>query len=232
MHHTFITVALALSLGACTAGNGDEAILLTKNVVPGPGCTFASSLAEPALFHGTINAKSPRSYRLHPQMQSRISTLAGKEDQRTIITRGAHVDVEFANSADDIGAPAALTHFDTLFSAPLFPNGGVTDGAFEVVPAELIAAINTSHQGAAFSTELLVKVVVYGDMSGTDVTSQEFQFPVTVCTDCVLNILPVACPATEMLLNPGNPCNPYQDGTVDCCMAGDKLMCPAPVVTM
>ncbi len=232
MHRTFITAALALSLGACTAGNGDEAILVTKNVTPGDGCTFTSSASEPGLFHGTISSLSDRSYRLHPQMQSRISGVEGRDEQRTIITKGAHVDISFANPADQVG-DASLLHFDSLFSAPVFPNGGITDGAFDIVPADLIKAIRDAKGTASFRLELIVKVVVYGDMSGSDVTSQEYQYPVTVCSDCVVNVLAEKCPVTEALTNLGNPCNPFQDGMVDCCMTDatpGKLMCPAPVV--
>ncbi len=232
MHHTFITAVLALSLGGCTAGNGDEAILIIKNVVPGAGCTFASTSAESGLFHGTINALSDRNYRLHPQMQSRISTVKGHDDQRTIITKGAHVDISFVDTGEQVGSDALL-HFDSLFSAPVLPNGGITDGAFDIVPADLIRAIRDAKAGASFRTELIAKVVVFGDMSGSDVTSQDYQFPVTVCSDCVVNILPAACPARTALANAGNPCNPFQDGMVDCCKdATGKLMCPAPVVVM
>ncbi len=230
MHRTFITAALALSLGACTAGNGDEAILVTKNVTPGVGCTFVSATSEASLSHGMISALSDRSYRLHPQLQSRISGDQAHNEQRTIITNGAHVDIAFADASEKVGADALL-HFDSLFSTPVYPNGGITDGAADIVPADLIKAIKDAKGTAAFRTELIVKVVVFGDMSGTDVTSQEFQYPVTVCSDCVVNVLPAACPATVALVNPGNPCNPYQDGTVDCCKdSTGKLMCPAPVV--
>lgn len=234
MHRTFITVALAASLGACTAGNGDEAILVTKNVTPGDGCTFVSATSEASQAHGTISAFSDSSYRLHPQMQSRVSGVQGMDEQRTIITKGAHVDITFADPAEKVG-DNSLLHYDSLFSAPVYPNGGITDGAFDAVPLDLIKAIKAAKGTTPFRVELIVKSVVYGDMSGSDVTSQEFQYPVTVCSDCVVNILPAACPATMELANPGNSCNPYQDGTVDCCMTDEtpaKLLCPAPVVTM
>ncbi len=229
MQHTFIPFALALSLGACTAGNGDEAILITKNVVAGDGCSFSSASGEAALLHGTISAYSPSGYRLHPQMLSRITAREGFEDQRTILTKGAHVDITFADTSLAGVGGGALTKFDSLFSAPLSPNGGVTDGAFEAVPAALIDAIRTSKGTATFRTELIVKATVFGEMAGDEVTSNEFQFPVTVCNDCVLNTIG-ACPSMAELANTGNPCNPFQDGVVDCCMSGANLVCPAPVV--
>ena len=116
------------------------------------------------------------------------------------------------------------------------PNGGVTDGAFEAVPAALLAAIVGVKGTATFRTELIVKATVFGEMAGDDVTSNEFQFPITVCSDCVLNVLrdamdaPVACPAMMEIANKGNSCNVFQDGVVDCCTKSGMLICPAPVV--
>jgi hypothetical protein len=50
---------------------------------------------------------------------------------------------------------------------------------------------------------------------------------VTVCSDCIINDLG-AC-GTKAAQNLGDPCNPYQDGIVDCCdTAGGGLICPAP----
>lgn len=236
MQHTFIPFALALSLGACTAGNGDEAILITKNVVAGDACSFSSAASEAGLLHGTINVHSPNGYRLHPQMLSRIEAREGFEDQRTILTKGAHVDITFADPALANVGGGALTKFDSLFSAPLLPNGGVTDGAFEAIPAALLDAIATAKGTASFRTELIVKATVFGEMAGDEVTSNEFQFPVTVCSDCVVNVLvdannvALACPVMMETLNKGNACNVFQDGLVDCCTRSGALVCPAPVM--
>jgi len=232
MQRAFIPVCLAISLGACLASNGDEGIIITKNVaVSGDACTFTSSAGEAFLPHGTISTYATSGYKLIPQMQSRITALAGQEDQRTILVRGARVDIAFADSSlDDLKADG-LTHFEALFSAPLPPNGGIIDGFFDLVPIGLIEAI-AARAGTTerYRTELIATIKVFGDMAGSEITSQDFQFPVTVCNDCVVNIVG-ACPLPlGSTVSAGNPCNPYQDGVIDCCQdATAGLVCPATV---
>jgi len=251
MQRPSVPFVFAAALGACVASNGDEGIFVTKNVAPGADCSFTADVAEPFVSHGTIDLHSPSGYRFHPQMQSRISADAGQEDARTVLLRGARVDIDLVStdasgnklfSTSELAAlkTAGATHFQSLFSAPLRPNGGIADGAFELIPTSLLQAIaeKAGSSTASFRTEVVGKVVVYGDMSGDEITSQEFQFPVTVCNDCVVNVLedgtgaPLTCPVPAgTVVEQGNSCNPFQDGTVDCCSAGTSLQCPATVAT-
>ena len=247
MQRPLVPLVFAVALGACVASNGDEGIFVTKNVAPGDGCTFTSDVAEQFLAHGSLDLYSPTPYKFHPQMQSRITATAGNEDQRTILLRGARIDLELADKALFSSTELAsfkstgLTHFQSLFSAPLPPNGGIADASFDLIPAGLTAAIAAKVGDAtmAFRTEVIAKVVVYGDMSGNEVTSQEFQFPVTVCNDCVVHVLkdaatgtPLTCPVVAgTVVAPGNACNVYQDDPVDCCTMGTSLVCPATVAT-
>lgn len=242
MQRLLVPIVFAAALGACVASNGDEGIFITKNVAPGAGCTFTGAADEQFLAHGTYALGAPAPYQFHPQMQSRITAETGQEDARTILLRGARVDLEFADTTLFTAAELATlktsgaTHFKSLFSAPLLPNGGITDGSFDLIPVALGDAV-TAKAGAGFRTEVIAKVVVFGDMSGDEVTSQEFQFPVTLCADCVTNLLtspagaPLACPVPDgTTVSPGNECNPFQDGTVDCCLQTDgTALCPAPI---
>lgn len=236
-----LALSLAAALGACVADNGDEGIFITKNVVPGEGCTFSASESSAFLSHGTWSALSPVGYRFNPQMKSRISALADQEDQRTIITRGARVDIEFGDpnlaAKLDLAALEAngVTKFESLFSAPIAPNGGITDAGFDLITRRLIdeiAAVEPALlSGTPFRTEIIASAVVYGHMSGAEVTSQPFRFPVTLCNDCVVNVIG-ACPvAGDVEPRAGNPCNPYQDGVVDCCTSGEDVICPAIVAS-
>jgi hypothetical protein len=215
MQRALIMMFVGLGLAACAAENGDEGILVTKNVVPGDGCAFNASASEQALLHGTVSSMSTRAYRIFPQMQSRITAPDTQVDQRTILLKGAHVDVEDANSH------ASLASFDSLFANVLRPNGGVADGAFDAIPVEVLNGTTGRH-------EVVVKATIFGDMSGNEITSNQYEFPVTICDDCVVKILG-ACPLATEPTNVGNPCNPYQDGRVDCCMGANGLECPATV---
>lgn len=227
MQRAFIMISLTAALSACAADNGDQGILITKAVAPGDNCTFTASSGELFVGHGEIEAGSPSAYRMYPQMQSRITATTGQEDQRTILLRGARVDIAFADSTLDSLKADGLTKFEQLFSAPLRP-GGITDGAFDLVPAELLKAIRTAKGTGAFRTELITTFSVYGDMSGSEITSQDFQFPVTVCNGCVAHNVGL-CSEIPMGTTgaPGNSCNVFQDGSVDCCaLASGELLCP------
>ncbi len=244
MSRSLTTMLLLTALGACTADSGDEGIFITKNVAaPDTGCTFAASESSPFLAHGTFSIYSTSAYQLHPQMKSRVTATAAQEDARTILLRGARVELEFADpnlfSATEIADMRAqgVTRFETLFSAPLPPTGGIADGDVDLIPVSVLDRIIAkrpevlSLTGESFRTELIAKVVVFGDMSGSEVTSQEFQYPVTVCNDCVANVLGTCPLPAGTTTRKGNACNPYQDGTADCCSMGNDVICPATVGT-
>jgi len=228
----------AAALGACVADNGDEGIFITKNVKPEAGCTFMSSPTSAFISHGQLSVFSPFGYQLHPQMKSRITAVAGQEDLRTVITRGARIDLEIVDPALEtaMGGAAALqamgiTKFEISFTAPISPNGGITDGAFEVITRrfldELVRASGANNLATPFQTEIIANVVVYGDLAGAEVTSNPFRYPVTICNDCVTNVI-AACPLPEeTVIRTGDACNPYQDEPVDCCLQGDSVVCPA-----
>lgn len=247
MHRLFSIPAtcalITAALGGCAADTGDEGIFITRNVVPGDGCTFTASATEPFLAHGTYSVFSPGAYRFHPQMKSKITATAAQENARTIIVEGARVTLTFPDESVFTAAQQedlrsrGIMRFSSLFSAPLSPNGGLADGALDLItPAlldELVAAKGNGILAAnapSFRAEVVATVVVYGDMSGDEITSQEFQFPVTICNDCVVNELGTCpLPMGTTITNVGNVCNPYQDGTVDCCRMGADVVCPGRV---
>jgi hypothetical protein len=242
-----IPLTLVAALGAgCVDDSSDGGIFISKAVAPSDSCSFSSTAAEPFLPHGVWSVHSTGGYQLFPQMTSRITADDTQVDQRTIILQGARVDIEITD--DELAGEldlqalqdAGITKFQSRFTAPLSPNGGITDGAVELITPELIDAIaavrpdlrSTAEDRPVFRTELLASIVVFGDMTGDEVTSQKFTFPVTLCNDCVVNILG-ACPLpADSAPRTGNACNPYQDGSLDCCVEADgALTCPARVAT-
>lgn len=232
MQRPCILLTLALAVSACAAENGGEAIFLSKNVAPGAGCSFMASATEQFTAHGTFSMFATKGYRMYPQMISQITATEAQAQARTIQLRGARVDLSFSDPALT-GFPSELTHFQSLFSAPLPPNGGIADGAFELIPAELAKMVAAAKGVTMTSTEhvrveAIAKVVVYGDLAGDEVVSQEFQFPVTLCNDCVTkNLGNCPLPFDTVLVNAANACNAFQDGTVDCCTSNNELVCPA-----
>ena len=231
MHRAFILFTLGLGLAACASDTGDESMFLSKNVAPGDGCIFTATATELFNPHGAYSLFARRGYDLFPQVVSTISATETTVEQRTIQIRGARVDLAMADGS----AVNAPTHFESLFAAPVPPNGGLADGAFELIPTSFAAAVAAANNitpatTSVFKAEVIAKVVLFGDLTGTEVLSQEFQYPVTLCNDCVTNIVGTCpLPSTAVVTNVGNSCNPYQDGYVDCCSSGNNVICPATI---
>jgi hypothetical protein len=237
-----LVVVTALAFVPACADHGDEGILVTKNVAVTTSCSFMGVSSEPEFPEGQFSVFSPAPYTVHPQMVSRITAVAGTELQRTILIQGADVDLTFSDPSFT-GFDPALTHFQAPFSAVLSPNGGTADGAFTLIPAKLLQAIVMANPGIQnlstnLDVEILATFTVFGDMSSERVTSQPFTYPVTLCNQCIINILldstgaPLQCPVphTTTITNPGNACNPFQDGVVDCCLdTMNAPVCPAPI---
>ncbi len=228
--------SLAFGLVGCLAedGAGDEAIFISKAVAASDDCSFSSTESEPFIGHGQIYIGSPLAYRFHPQMISRIDALPGETVQKTILIHGARVELEFADSSVGTAVPANQKKFTSLFSAPLAPNGGITDGGFDIIPEGALAAMfPLANSSENFEAEVIAKVTVFGDLAGEEVTSQVYRFPVTVCENCITAAFGLPAFPTCPVMAPGrqgNACNPFQDGIVDCCVNGGNLECPASVV--
>jgi hypothetical protein len=244
-------VASMLVATAC-ADTGGEALEIRQNLTPpSTTCSLAAANNAPFTSRGEISLQSPQPYILTPMIESRISATMGFEGQRTILLRGARVDLQLGPISVDDGhgnvsvldfgdtekqqlITAGTTKFRSPFSSPLPPNGGLSVGVFDIVPTTAFGAVIAKVGAANFASkrvhaQALATIVVYGDLDGEEVESPPFIYPVTLCNDCVVRVLG-SCPlpvGTDVL--PGNACNRFQDGVVDCCTAGTSLLCPATV---
>jgi hypothetical protein len=168
--------------------------------------------------------------------------------QRTISLTGANVEltvesvsIEHADSSfstvsnDSLGLSGQQLKFASLFSGSLPPAGTVNVG-FDVVPVQTLRQILTKSGAGAtdkLRAEVLATVTVLGTLDGDKISATPFQYPITVCTGCVVNNLGTCPLPVGTVPRIGNPCNPFQDGTVDCCLdASNTLECPGPVSTM
>jgi hypothetical protein len=178
-------------------------------------------------------------------MKSRITALTGQEDQRTIITSGANVDIAFPGSTlfsdtelADLKT-SALTHFKSPFTQVIFPNGGVSDGFFDLIPGQLVQRIALKADlSTRFRIEAVATFTIEGDMSGEAVTSQPFSYAVTIGNQLTANVLGTCPLAKGTAVQTGYACNVAQDQSVDCCTRNldgsvtiGSLTCPA-VVSM
>lgn len=239
-----VGLALVALVGGCVADSGDGGILVLRNVVADSMCSTLGNATEATRAHGSLDLLVSSGYLFIAQMKSRITALAGQEDQRTIITSGANIDITFPGSTLFSDAELAdlkksgITHFKSPFSQAIFPNGGLSDGFFTLIPGELGARIFIkSGQRMGFAIEAVGTFTIEGDMSGERVTSQPFSYAVTIGNGISANIVGPCPRASGSMLNTGYACNPGQDGAVDCCgtvnpdgsIVVGSLRCPATV---
>jgi hypothetical protein len=242
-----LVVGLVVGLGAaalagCVANGGDESIVVLKNVAPTSttgGCMFSSQESEVSLVRGTLDVSITSSYVVIAQVKSRITAAVGQESQRTVFTRGANVDITFPDATlfsaaeiADLNTKNAL-HFMQPFTAPISPNGGVTDVLFELIPRDLSVALSTKLTTTSPSTVAETSFTVVGDLAGGNVSSQKFQYTVTITNGGLQhNVGPCSSLPASFMPHIGSPCNAGQDGSVDCCSELDNMsktinVCPA-----
>jgi hypothetical protein len=211
-------------------------IILNNSAPAATGCMFTGATTQPFESHGIIATISPIPYQFTPLIQSRITSTTTDQAQRTITLQGADVALSVASvsimsatggfstpPAPGLGADAA---FKVLFSGSVTPGGTVNIG-MDLIPLTTLATIaQLAGTGDHVHAEVVAKVTVYGTLGGDRVNGEPFQYPVTVCNDCVVVNLG-ACGPMTMTSVVGNPCNPFQDGTVACCETNGSLVCPA-----
>lgn len=233
-----LTSALLLAVTSVGCANqGDEGMTVINNTaVSGTSCVLTGSPDQPFKSHGLIYALSPLGYTLTPLISSRVQmgTEVNADDlQKTIFLRGADVTLTLkAVSVENNGSftvtqkDTVVDQFGVLFAGSLPPAGSVNVG-FEVIPpATLRTILGMAGATSGVNAEVLASVVVRGDLGGNEITSNTFEYPISVCTDCVV-VNNGACPMTGTPRT-GDACNPFQDGTVDCCTdASNNLICPA-----
>ena len=249
MHHVVVSPLVFVSLG-CLAPAGDESFIIRSNLatVDGAGCAFTASLGSASLSRGEVLLDSPIPYLFHPLVESRITSATGKESLRTILLKGADIELQVGPSETIDAANTVIIddtidtiQFRSLFSAPLPPNGGLTAADLDLVPLSTLAAIRArvgNTNGQRVHVQVTANATMFGDYYGDQIESSPFQFPVTVCNDCVIaNRDPItgklpACEGFVATPRLGNPCNVFQDGLVDCCeTATGAEQCPAVMVT-
>jgi hypothetical protein len=232
------TLTSALLLLGC-ANQGDEGMTVINNTAASGTCTLTGGTEQPFKSHGAIYALSPAGYLLTPLIQSRVTLgteVNADELQKTIFLRGADVSLTLKAVSIETNGQYSVTQpetnvgqFSVLFAGALPPSGSVNVG-FEVIPPaimrDILGSSGVNLSTSSLNAEVLAEVTIRGDLGGDEVTSNPFQYPISVCTDCIVNNTG-ACPMTGTPRG-GDPCNIFQDGVVDCCTdTTGSLVCPA-----
>ena len=230
---TRLAALLPLVVVACV-GTGDEGMVVLNNAAVGDSCVLTSNPDGAQRGHGTIFSQSPEPYIFTPVIQSRITPVEGGDDSsRTIQLRGADVKLTLkALTLQDIAGNFTTTNpdrefapFSLLFSGSL-PPAGYASAFVNIIPPGVLREIDAMSGENRMDAEVLAEVVIKGELGEDAIETEPYFYPVNVCNRCVINIVG-ACPMMGTP-RPGNACNPFQDGAVDCCEEVTGLvLCPA-----
>jgi hypothetical protein len=236
-----LAFALVAVAAACTAGNGGQGFFVNSNSAPmGTTCSFTGAAGQATLSQGQLSTSSPTTgYVFTPLLQSKLVAVMNQDPAlKTITIQGARVDLAFlqVETISPTGVATPITpnvatndiHFQVFAGAALAPMGTANISA-QIVPWEVIPQLTAGVDLKADKFHALIDahVTFFGLEGGSEIDAEPFDYGVTLCNDCVVNVLG-ACPSTGMAPRPGNPCNPFQDGIVDCCTeASGALTCPA-----
>jgi hypothetical protein len=236
--------AVLVGLGACAAEGGDTLIIL-NNSDPGAECLVTPTEAGNFLPSGRIDAAgvidsgSSIGYLVTPTIKNIATSNDGAlTTERTVILAGARVDIAVGNHSD--GTPvlsdaeiSALTMQNALkytapFAGSIAPDGALAGVAFEGIPAVVIEAIGPK-LAPGEAAIVLTTFSVFGEtISGSDVDSNDFTFPVTVCNGCLSTNLGLCTEVPDGEYPGGGECNTFQDAESVCCTdSAGLLVCPA-----
>ncbi|CAN5887893.1 hypothetical protein BH11MYX2_BH11MYX2_06730 [soil metagenome] len=221
------------ALGACAADNGDEGLFVSRVLAPSADCSFTIDATSPFISHGAYQLGPDVFGDYHPtvQLESRITATESKVTQRIVQLRGARVHLTNADGSEISGADDAIVNFRSLTSGPVEPNGGLTNVDFDLVPYK-VAQLLYPQRDERGNYDIVATFSLYGDLSGNEVTSQNFVFPITL-SDGVGAQNKGTCPLPmgTVVRTSDNGCSLYAEGVTDCCQQGSDLICPAVVAT-
>jgi hypothetical protein len=219
-------VLLVCAVSACADKGGEGMFILNNTAAPvGTMCVFTGDPTQPFIAAGEISYDSLSGYFFSPLIESRITAVTGQEAERTIHLEGADVTLSVANGA-------AGTPFTALFSGSVAPNGGTTNIGFELMSKSAMTALGA---GGTQNVEVVANIAIYGTLGGGRIDGEPFQYPITIIASRagIENSIG-SCASTTLpaVVHTGNPCNPFQDGEIDCCTCktsttASTLVCPS-----
>jgi hypothetical protein len=234
---------LALAAGC---GRVPGQLVFLQNQTPDQGCVISPDENHPYQGTGLVDASLVRSSAtsglwVFPLLKNNLPGSSGEgPDPNQIFIDSFSVDISWLTGSDSLralineieadGATRALLHYKTPWSGTIMSGGGTFATAVASMPTDLAARLD-AHADVTETPSLWLQVQIraFGSTTNQDVESDPFNYPVAVCSGClVANLQP--CPYRTAPANPGHPCNVAQDAPVDCCLAGNDLICPPPVV--
>ncbi|MCA9588755.1 MAG: hypothetical protein KC657_25745 [Myxococcales bacterium] len=240
----FAVGALTATLAPACAHN-DQSLFIQAVMAPPQnrqnGCVYQPDVNQPKLFTGTLDVGLTDTYRMVVLAGNQLSS---KQDINNARAESARIAVFGATVRVQDRAGATLGEFTSPTSSdPINPTTGATPGLglYSVVGMDppTVARIRQI-LGPQGTDTFLVYITLFGQtLGGTDVESNEFQFPVSACNGCLV-IFPAETrdpalnrdncaksDATQAKTSDLQPCNLGQDESVNCllCATSRKQIC-------
>jgi hypothetical protein len=216
-----------VTMAACVH---DDSTLFVQGVLAPPlvtaaqGCSFSNDPSQAMIPSGILDVALSPSYvadfLVGNQMVAEANSQQLQTETSTITIQGAVVRITDA-------AGVQLANFTRLTSATVYPASGTTPGYAPVGVEILDPATAQSVQGGA---RVVTYTKFFGQtLGGKSVESEEFEFPIDVCSGCLIafsasdinpnanspNCLGNGTSGSSAASQPA-PCRPGQDFPIDC----------------
>jgi hypothetical protein len=234
--------SVACGLAACGRVPGQFEIV--NNQVPAANCSVPVN-DNVYQGQGTLDAKLVRggagsAYFVFPLLKNNTAGAGpGEIDANKIVLTSFAVDISVLTAppavtslVDMLNADPSLSsllHYQTPWSGSLSSGGGELSAIVAAFPVDLAGRmLGTQGLSVQPSTFVNLRIRSFGHTTTRDMESDPLDFPVALCDGCLIANTG-SCPFSVPPVNTGNPCNVAQDYPVDCCTAGNDLICPAVV---
>lgn len=213
------TMAAALSLAAVLASGcvGERAFFISSNYSQ---CVPAGTESAVGLSAGTLDLKGQQGYLFYPELRNDMLATAqsdGEPERNRLILRRFEVDLDLGALGSNVGVPSQLTSFAVPATGLIEPGGALLVAGVPLVPAAL-ATILAGKQLPIGGGLITAKVQAVADHNGSDLKSLEFEYPIQVCSGCLMSVDPAAaCPSIRPAAATSNSCGLPQDDKVFCC---------------
>lgn len=229
-----LAVGAGVTSNACVP-NDSSLFIRSCLVTPLDSCKIDVSLSAPFLSKGALDAAFASEYNCPLMMENQLVVRGDTNKLRTETSRISvyAADVTLLNGEGKIitRADGSSAQFTTTISGFVDPGTGATPG-FGATFVTLIDAATAGDLGEAARTTCLLqeveaRVIVHGrTLGGTELTSNEFAFPIQVGYG-VLCVDPPGVSCKSATDKPPDNCRLGLDSEVDCRYLGTSCLDPA-----
>lgn len=184
-------------------------VLAPQPVVPGSACLYTNDPTQPFVSSGVLDVALSSTYSafflIGSQLQSKGDFDRNKTETSRVSIQGATVRI--TNSAGN-----ELKSFTTLTTTTIDPSASASSPTYSPVGAEILDPDTVTKYAASDARKGRVRLVTYTKffgvtLGGAHVESDEFEFPIDVCSGCLIYCNPTATSTV--------PCQ-YRDFQVEC----------------